>query len=146
MSDTTVELRSRGFTLIELMIAMAIVAILTAIAYPSFQDSLRKGYRAECRSGLVTAMQQQERFYAANSTYTATLSAVYKTYSGDKSTSSACTMAAAACSGSTIASCVTITASTQKGDPTCATLTLDSTNTRGAADSASADTVTKCWP
>jgi len=64
---------SRGFTLIELMIAVAVVGILAAIAYPSYQDSVRKARRADAKSALLDAAQRQERFYSENSQYTAPL-------------------------------------------------------------------------
>lgn len=61
---------SSGFTLIELMIAVAVVGILAAIAYPSYQDSVRKARRADAKSALLDAAQRQERFYTENNQYT----------------------------------------------------------------------------
>ncbi len=58
--------KSRGFTLIELMIVVAIVAILAAIAYPSYQDSVRKSRRADARAVLLEAAQFMERRYTEN--------------------------------------------------------------------------------
>lgn len=58
-----------GFSLIELMIAVAIVAILGAVAYPSYQDSITKGRRAEGRTALLELLQQQERFLTQRNTY-----------------------------------------------------------------------------
>jgi len=63
----------RGFTLIELMIAVAVVGILAAIAYPSYQDSVRKARRADAKSALLDAAQREERFFTENNQYTATL-------------------------------------------------------------------------
>jgi len=62
-----------GFTLIELMIAVAILAILTAVAFPSFLDSVRKGRRAEAFSGLAGLQQAQERWRTNNANYTTTI-------------------------------------------------------------------------
>ena len=50
---------SHGFTLIELMIVVAIVAILASIAYPSYKDSVLKSRRAEARTALSELLQQQ---------------------------------------------------------------------------------------
>jgi type IV pilus assembly protein PilE len=61
--------RSHGFTLIELMIAVAIVAILVSIAYPSFMDSVRKGRRAEAFASITSVQQAQERFRANKTSY-----------------------------------------------------------------------------
>lgn len=59
----------RGFTLIEVMIVVAIVAILTAIALPSYQEYVRRGYRAEARAGLQEAATWMERAATAVGTY-----------------------------------------------------------------------------
>jgi type IV pilus assembly protein PilE len=67
--------RPRGFTLIELMIVVSIVAILATIAYPSFIGSVRKSRRAEAFDFITRIQQAQERWRANNSSY-ATLSAL----------------------------------------------------------------------
>ncbi len=59
----------RGFSLIELMIAVAIVGILAAVAYPAYTDSVRKGKRAEARAALMDLLQQQERYMTQMNTY-----------------------------------------------------------------------------
>lgn len=59
----------KGFTLIELMIVIAIVGIISAIAYPSYQDSVRKARRGDAEAGLVEAANNMERFYTENNTY-----------------------------------------------------------------------------
>ena len=47
--------KHQGFTLIELMIVVAVVAILSSIAYPSYTEYVRRGHRAEARAGLLQA-------------------------------------------------------------------------------------------
>jgi type IV pilus assembly protein PilE len=66
--------RSRGFTLLEVMIACAIVAILAAIAYPSYKTSVQKSRRSDATTALLGVASQMERYSTEKGTYaTATL-------------------------------------------------------------------------
>ncbi len=60
---------SAGFTLIELMIALAIVAITTAIAASTYRGYLRRGHRSEAVQALLAAAVEQEKFHLANGRY-----------------------------------------------------------------------------
>jgi type IV pilus assembly protein PilE len=66
-----VRLRSaRGFTLIEVMVTVTVLAIIAAVALPSFLDSVRKSRRSEAIAALGQVQQAQERWRANRSTYT----------------------------------------------------------------------------
>ena len=72
--------KERGFTLIEIMIVVAIIGILVAIAFPSYQTHLRKGRRAEAQSFMLEAANRQQQYlmdaraYALGSAFLTTLS------------------------------------------------------------------------
>ncbi|MGO4260102.1 type IV pilin protein [Lysobacter sp. TAB13] len=59
----------RGFTLMELMVVVAIVGILAGIAIPTYQDSVRKSRRGQAKADLVEAAQAMERYYTVNGSY-----------------------------------------------------------------------------
>lgn len=66
----------RGFTIIELLIAVIVVGILVAVALPSFMDSIRKGRRSEAFAALSALQQAQERYRSNNPIYADTLAKV----------------------------------------------------------------------
>lgn len=63
-------MKVKGFTLIEVMIALVIVSILVAIAVPSYQGSVSKSRRSDAQGALMGLAQAMERYYTSNTTYT----------------------------------------------------------------------------
>ena len=71
----TVRGRSKGFTLIELMITVAIVAILAAVSYPQYTEYVRRSRLAEATGTLAATRVRLEQFYQDNRNYGSTASA-----------------------------------------------------------------------
>ena len=67
--------KSAGFTLIELMITVAIVGIIAAVAVPSYQDHVRQTNRAAAKAALYENAQFMERLYSKNNQYDASVGA-----------------------------------------------------------------------
>lgn len=61
--------KTRGFTLIEIMIVIAIVGILVAVAMPSYTSYIARANRADARTQLIQASLFMQKFYAANDSY-----------------------------------------------------------------------------
>jgi type IV pilus assembly protein PilE len=61
--------RIRGFTLLELMIAVVVAAVLATIAVPSYQSSVKKSRRADAKSALLGLANAMERHFTVNNTY-----------------------------------------------------------------------------
>jgi type IV pilus assembly protein PilE len=136
-----------GVTLIELMIVIAVVAILASVAFPTYQESILKSRRAEGRAAVMATLLQQERYMTQNNTYlafTATASNVpFKQYSGDNLANSAYVISSSACTTATasINSCVNVTATPIQADAAAGSLTADS---NGGKTCTGTDT-SKCW-
>jgi type IV pilus assembly protein PilE len=148
---------NHGFSLIELMIVVAIVGILAAVAYPAYTNSILKGRRAEARAALAELLQQQERYMTQNNTYLAFTTdtsfvatpstAPFKTFSGQNSANSYYRLSAGTCPNGSggqlgITECVQVIATPMQSDPVAGTLTMTSTGTKdctGGTDSS------VCW-
>ena len=61
---------SRGFSLMELMITMVLVAVLTVIAVASYTHQVTKSRRADAKTALLDLAAREERYFTTNNTYT----------------------------------------------------------------------------
>lgn len=137
---------SGGFTLIQVIVALAIVAILASFALPSYQEMVRRGKRAEGRSALYQLMLQEERFYSLRNSYIAFSSSStgedekqFKWFSGNTPAVSAYEIKAEACKDDVIQNCVhliakpgTANVDSNFEDPVCGELSLSSTGEKSA--------------
>ncbi len=120
-----------GFTLIELMIVIAIIGILAAVGYPAYTSSVKKANRADAINALSDLAGRMEEYYLNNDTY------VGATVSSSSSPEGLYTIAIT----SATAFSYKLTATPVSSDPECTTLTLDSLGQKGATGSAPEN----CW-
>ena len=81
--------RRSGFSLIELMVVVAIIGILAALAYPSYLDHVRKGHRAKGQALLMELAQRQQNFLMTRRRYASSLEELGYISTGDGALSSA---------------------------------------------------------
>ena len=143
--------KQRGFTLIELMIAVVVIAILAAIGYPSYIEYINRGKRAEGKGALMRAAQQMERFYSVNNCYpsgtancgnagsssAALAAAGTNAFSGDSAAASAYNL-----SVTTTPQAFTLTATPTFTDAKCGNLTLANTGAKGKTGT---ESMQNCW-
>jgi type IV pilus assembly protein PilE len=127
--------RQAGVTLIELMIVVTVVAILGAIAYPSYRSYTLRAARSEAKAALMNAAARQEQYYLDNKTYTTTVGSGGLNMSTTTENDYYVISVAAATASCPISTCYVLQATPQAGqadDTACATLTLDSKGARSA--------------
>lgn len=137
--------RIGGFTLIELMVAVAIIAILVGVAYPSYTEHLKRGKRSAAESFMVTLANKQEQQMLNTRCYfsyptDATCTPPSVTVPSEVSTNYTVTITASMSTppGYTI----TAVPKSVMNDPKCGTLTYTNTGTKGANGT---DGAAKCW-
>ena len=109
--------RLKGVSLIVLMFAIAIVSILSTVAYASYRSSITKAKRVEAKSAIFKAMQQEERFFTQNNRYanfgresSDPNAAAFKWYSGETESKSSYELRALPCKDDEVQHCIEITA------------------------------------
>lgn len=122
---------SKGFTLIEVMIVVAIIGILAAIAYPSYDEYVKRGNRTEGQAFLQDVAARQERYFSQNNEYADTAA---KLNVSTGSETGKYTLTIATSDG------YTLTATQQFNDTKCGNLTLNALGVKGAGGS-----VDECW-
>ncbi|WP_339647943.1 type IV pilin protein [Halopseudomonas pelagia] len=131
---------SKGFTLIEIMIVVAIIGILVAIAYPSYDEYVKRGNRVEGQAFLSDAAARQERYYAQNYQYADSIAKLYGNSATTRSSETdKYTLGIGVNAGD---AGYTLTATQQFNDTKCGNLTLNAAGGRGSSGSESKE---YCW-
>ena len=149
--------RRKGFTLIELVIAMVIAGILAAIAIPAYSNYVRQARRTDAKSALLDLASLEERFYSTQNAYSATATDLgYSAWpttvgSGYYSISAPTVQAAVAPSALAPAgtpasySIVATAVGDQLKDTQCLSFTVTSGGGQTALNSSNVDNTQTCW-
>lgn len=131
----------KGFTLLELMIVIAVIGIMATIAIPAYTDYVTRSKRADGKNALLAFQLEQEKFRANNPQYATAASLGLPTNSPDGHY----TISLSGAGGLTTSYDLIATPNpASQNDPECNVLTIDESNNRGATGTA-ADPVATCW-
>ncbi len=134
--------KETGFTLIELMITVAIIGILAAIAYPSYIQYVQRTNRTDAQAIMMENAQFMERYFATNNNYT--LAVLPSAFSPKGSTATTAKYSLTLPAAQLGATTYTIQATLANGntDPLCGNLTLDQA---GAQTKTGTGSLSDCW-
>ena len=135
---TTHAHRRRGFTLIEVMITVAIVAILAAVALPTYRQHVRKSRRAEAQAFLMNVAGRQQQFLLDTRAYASSLATAVGAAPANVAATYTVTLVAAGGPPPTFVVTATPRADTDQPLEQCGTLSIDQTGTKTAA-------LGSCW-
>jgi type IV pilus assembly protein PilE len=135
----------KGFTLIEMMITVAIVAILAAIAYPSYMEYVMRSRRVEGQNLLNDAAARQERYRAQNSKYSSDVAKLKLPYgNGSASEHGYYTLSTATSDDGSTFTLTATRAGPQIADSKCGNFTLDDKGVKDIA-AGTPGTAALCW-
>jgi len=140
--------RQKGFTLIELMVTVAIVAIIAAIAYPSFLKSSQKGRRADAKASLTQYSQALERCYTEYGFYKSGSCSVLTTLQGvGYNTAHSYYLVTAPSVTTTTYTLAATAVSTgpQASDSGCTIMTLNNQGQQGSGSNTATSDTGNCW-
>ena len=143
MYTATAKRKPAGFTLIELMITVAVVGILAAIAYPSYMNSVRKSNRTDATNSITKLSQAMERCYSQGFTFTPAV-ACPGTAAGP-SLQAYYTLTFTTLTATTYTIQAVPATNPQLGDSPCMTFTLNQAGVQTAADSSATPNTKTCW-
>ena len=139
-------MKTKGFTLIELMVTVAIVAILASIAIPSYRQYVLRAGRTDATAALLRIQTAEEKFFLQNNAYTATLVGAPPAGLGllTSSENGKFDLGVALVGTGYLATATPNAASGQTDDTKCTSFTIDQNGTRKAYMGA-ADNTAECW-
>jgi type IV pilus assembly protein PilE len=140
MESRSKSLNKKGFSLLELMIVVAIIGIIAAIAIPSYQQYIFESRRSDAQIALTTAAAEQERFYTYDNQYTSDIDNL----GGATSPEGYYTMSVSATDTTYTLTATAISTSTQFRDTDCRVMTLNHLGVKASLNSVPAVS-TGCW-
>jgi type IV pilus assembly protein PilE len=172
VTRTKASIRVAGFTLVELMIVVVVVAILASIAIPSYQSQIRKSRRTDAKTAVLDLAAREEKYLSLNNSYTSSpanlgygtatsfttqyvSNGYYLVYvciastAGSTSSTTPCTAATATTAGTSyVVAAIPVTGTTQASDSSCQYFAIDNTGTHFASASTAgtgSDVSSTCW-